>query len=416
MDLYPDDIPLKHSVPYIKDEQYWIRSYHSKFSLCRDVEVVDWKEKYLSKYLQDYLENANPDVFIEEDAAELAQLVSPYIKKLVIEQLNVVRQPEPSIPLDDDKVEDVCPFSVPKVYDHIPLEPVLRNLRNLEEISLIFGMNNVEESYLPRYFKFSLEDCDSLCGGLKELQRLRVFRINRSNLDCSKAKLLLQNLVKISSIEELDFNHCRIGDYGMKALAGFIMIHKNLRIVRIANNCFKEVGVQGIAYALQMKPAAPLQLLDCSLNFFSVESASKLAAALVRCKEKPQTLILNSCGFHGDSAEKIVGLLSLNRGLTRLDMAANNLSGAAEKTLIISLEKNRKMLKLDFRGTHISTETQARVDELLERNRELMHVKVESSEEIPPLYLDEPEYLVWEYNPDNPHHIPGKYPPRIPQV
>lgn len=34
-----------------------------------------WKGKFLSACLQDYLESVNPDVFIEEDAVELATLV-----------------------------------------------------------------------------------------------------------------------------------------------------------------------------------------------------------------------------------------------------------------------------------------------------------------------------------------------------
>lgn len=47
----------------------------------------------------------------------------------------------------------------------------------------------------------------------------------------------------------------------------------------------------------------------------------------------------------------MAGLLSLNRGLTRLDMAANDLSGEAEKTLISALEQNRNVLRVDLRRT-----------------------------------------------------------------
>ncbi|XP_039758793.1 uncharacterized protein LOC120632830 [Pararge aegeria] len=327
----------------------------------------------------------------------------------------MVRQPRPPVSRDD-AVEDTCDFSVPKLYDHIPLEPVLIRLYNLQEISLIFGVNNLEDEYLTRYFELSISDCESLCRGLEHLQHLRTFRINRSNLDCSKVKIILQSLVKKESIEELDFNHCKIGDYGMKALGGFIYMHKNVKRVRIANNRFKEIGVQGIAYALQMKPAAPIELLDFSLNPMSLECATIFAAAFVRCKEKPQTLTVNSCGFSGHSAEKMAGLLTLNRGLTRLDMAANNLSGEAEKTLIRALEQNKRVLRVDLRSTHISEETQAKVDHLLERNKKLVGVETEPSEEIPPLYLNEPEYLIWEYNPNNPDYIPGIYPERVPEV
>ncbi|XP_073957248.1 uncharacterized protein isoform X2 [Choristoneura fumiferana] len=397
------------------DEQYWKRSFYFKFPSRLELGVSFWKGKFLSACLQDYLENVNPDVFIEEDAVELATLVSPYIYELGLNQLQIVRQPLPPV-LNDYVVEDTCPFSVTKVFDHIPLEPVLVRLYNLQEISLVFGINNVQDGYLTRYFEFSIADCESLCRGLEDLRHLKLFRINRSNLDCSKVKIILQHLVKKESIEELDFNHCKIGDYGMKALGGFIYTHPNVKRVRIANNRFKEVGVQGIAYALQMKPAAPIELLDFSLNPMSIECATMFAAAFVRCKEKPQTLIVNSCGFYGGSAEKMAGLLSLNRGLTRLDMAANNLSGEAEATLIRAVEQNRVIQRIDLRRTHISDETQAKIDELLERNKLLLGEEREPSEEIPPLYLNEPEYLIWEYNPNNPNYIPGRYPERVPEV
>lgn len=64
----------------------------------------------------------------------------------------------------------------------------------------------------------------------------------------------------------------------------------------------------------------------------------------------------------------------------------------------------------------ISEKTQARVEELLQRNKDLLEQEMEPSDEIPPLYLNEPEYLIWEYNPNNPDYIPGRYPERVPEV
>lgn len=69
-----------------------------------------------------------------------------------------------------------------------------------------------------------------------------------------------------------------------------------------------------------------------------------------------------------------------------------------------------------FQFLDISDETQAKVNELLDRNKKLLGVEREPSDEIPPLYLNEPEYLIWEYNPNNPDYIPGRYPPRTPEV
>lgn len=179
----------------------------------------------------------------------------------------MVKQPVPPLH-DDDVIEDTCVYSVPRVYDHLPLEPILVKLYNLREISIVFAKNNLEENYLPRYFELSMQDCEYLCRGLENLKHIKILRINRTNLCSSKVKYILEHLVTKECIEELDFNHCTIGDYGMKALGGFIFVHPGLRVVRIANNRFKELGVQGIAYALQMKPAAPIELLGKFRSIF----------------------------------------------------------------------------------------------------------------------------------------------------
>lgn len=63
----------------IQDEQYWKNSFYTKFPSRKELGVTYWKGKYLSACLQDYLETSNPDVFVEEDAAELAKLVSAMI-------------------------------------------------------------------------------------------------------------------------------------------------------------------------------------------------------------------------------------------------------------------------------------------------------------------------------------------------
>lgn len=65
-----------------QDEQYWKRSFYSKFPSRKEMGVTFWKGKFLSACLQDYLENVNPDVFIEEDAVDLAKLVIIFILSL----------------------------------------------------------------------------------------------------------------------------------------------------------------------------------------------------------------------------------------------------------------------------------------------------------------------------------------------
>lgn len=82
----------------------------------------------------------------------------------------------------------------------------------------------------------------------------------------------------------------------------------------------------------------------------------------------------------------------------------------------MSIKSQDSGLKYENTFADISDETQAKVNELLERNKNLVGLEREPSDEIPPLYLNEPEYLIWEYNPNNPDYIPGRYPKRVPEV
>lgn len=83
---------------------------------------------------------------------------------------------------------------------------------------------------------------------------------------------------------------------------------------------------------------------------------------------------------------------------------------------MLSLHTAEKKIQRIYLFLDISDETKAKVDELLKRNHDLLGQDREPSDEIPPLYLNEPEYLIWEYNPNNPDYIPGRYPTRIPEV
>lgn len=47
----------------------------------------------------------------------------------------------------------------------------------------------------------------------------------------------------------------------------------------------------------------------------------------------------------------MAGLLCLNRGLLKFEIAANDLSGEAETTLINALTLNRNILTIDLRRT-----------------------------------------------------------------
>lgn len=107
-------------------------------------------------------------------------------------------------------------------------------------------------------------------------------------------------------------------------------------------------------------------------------------------------------------------LVILNLHVTKLTIVIYYITTTASDSLYLIL--HTKLIILNNSFLDISEETQAKVDELLERNKNLLGQERELSDEIPPLFLNEPEYLVWEYNPSNPNYKPGRYPTRVPEV
>jgi hypothetical protein len=85
-----------------------------------------WKRLYLERHMQEYIENLNPEDFVQSEAERLVHLSSPYVKRFNIWQLQASRSP-------DFTEEDDCECSTEVgSADHINLQPFIKGLVNLE--------------------------------------------------------------------------------------------------------------------------------------------------------------------------------------------------------------------------------------------------------------------------------------------
>lgn len=60
-------------------------------------------------------------------------------------------------------------------------------------------------------------------------------------MNCTKVKYILRGLSNSQNMETLDFSHCKIGDDGASSIAKFIVKHKNLRSLILADNNFGRI-------------------------------------------------------------------------------------------------------------------------------------------------------------------------------
>lgn len=187
--------------------------------------------------------------------------LNEYITVLNIKQLQPTKCP-PLPNCKDGIIRDECirpDLDIP--LGHIPLNRPFSKLKHLTKIRLVFCFKPMKENFDWKVFKFSLADCDLICEGLNSVPDLKVLCINKCELDDIRSKIFFRFIGEKLSIEEIDFSNCYIGDEGMIALGGLLMEHTNLKVVRMRNNIFGDIGIEGLGSALSKGPAGPLYTL-----------------------------------------------------------------------------------------------------------------------------------------------------------
>lgn len=79
-------------------------------------------------------------------------------------------------------------------------------------------------------------------------------------------------------IEELDLSHCKLADTGAHAVGEFLLMHRKLRTVHLANNNIGPNGIAGIVYGLIKASSSALKNLDLRLNPLQSEGANHICA------------------------------------------------------------------------------------------------------------------------------------------
>lgn len=100
---------------------------------------LSWKVLYIEKYIQHLIEEAQPQYNDEDNFSEITTLCSPYIKKLMITQLQAWKPP---LTWEKEDIPEFYPI------DHINIEPILAKLCNIEELGIIYGSRKCSTSYI----------------------------------------------------------------------------------------------------------------------------------------------------------------------------------------------------------------------------------------------------------------------------
>ena len=315
-------LPLKVTATVIEEEGYWQRCCKARWDIC-DVSAFggSWKRMYFEKNLQNIIEKFVPETTDSTELDETLALSANYVKKLDITQL--LPPVKETARGDGDDMSDAGSDSGdgPEV-DHFDFAPALKQLPNLEEFHLTYGVKDCGMNFEWNLFQFTARDCLLLAKCIAACKTLKVFRLHQSKVDDDKVRVLISHILDHPGLIELDLSHNMIGDRGARAVGKFLNNHSKLTRLNICDNVIRAAGAQAIAHALTKNTT--LTQLNMRLNRLGDEGGQAICRALL----KNNTLREVNLGSN-DLTEPTAAILSQvvvqNSTVKNFDLSCNRL-------------------------------------------------------------------------------------------
>ncbi|ORX55850.1 hypothetical protein BCR36DRAFT_172959 [Piromyces finnis] len=452
LDKISTDTPLEITAHLIEDQNYWKRCALENFKNC-DVSKHrnNWKLLYFEllaqKTIEEYVprvdlpknDDDNDSIISDEDAARIEsienldkesqgsrlllnvknqeskdyteedqeedvqvsaienekkflsklELMSDYVKCLKIEQLNITEGLEL-------KKTDPLP-------DHTNVKDILSKLKNVEELSLYYGVKNCGLSFEWKYYGMTINDCINLHDALKNNNTLQSLTINSSQIDDNRMRLLCKVLLSNRVLNNLDLSHNSISEEGALALSKVLSKSTvNINYLSLFNNNINAKGANYLGKALcnnnklktlilGLNPITEEGGIDIlkgiynnqSLNYIDISSCQlKNTVIPVLCKlikkNSPilQTIIINSNNLGISKVQKNLFLKdSDNIDIIPQSSEESTNMDVFGKALFEATSMNKYLTKFDLRSTDLSVEYTVAIDEIIKENHSLVGLK-----------------------------------------
>ncbi|KAF5308657.1 hypothetical protein FQR65_LT06118 [Abscondita terminalis] len=374
LEILPTDVHLELAIAVIEEDFYWQRRYENDYGMLLQRKYKSWtyKQLYIEKHITDLIETLPPQDQDEESFGTLLEVCRDYVKRLVITQL---RRWLPPLTMTEDEYPEIYPV------DHIDFTLILQKLTEIEELSVIFGMNAVGDNFCWKMFKLSELDCSRIGSAIENLHKLQTLRIHRSQLGDGHCRELMKSCLSNQVLTELDLSHCAIGDQGALCVAKLITVHPNLRILKLNDNNIGKIGMEGIGFAILQKNSCPLVRLEVGMNTLGHDGFMGVLRCLSR-SNKPTEVCLNACMAENKTPFFIALLIGANNTLEMLDISSNWFGETGGDLLVKYLKYNTSLQRLDVRETDITEKQYNDIQKILRRNRKESYDTEEDEEEL----------------------------------
>ena len=277
---------------------------------------------YFERNLKDIIEHFVPETTDSTRLNETLVLSKNYVKKLDITQLLPPVREAPKGPDFDDASDAGSDAGDEPECDHFNFGPVLKQLPNLEELHLTYGVKDCGMNFEWTLFQFTARDCLQLAQCVAACKTLKVFRLHRSKVDDDKVRVLISHILDHPSLTGLDLSHNCIGDRGARAVGKFINNHSQLVTLNLCDNQIKATGAQAIAHALTKNTT--LLSLNLRLNRLGDEGGQAICRAMLK-NETLKDINLGSNEMAEPTAAILSQVVIKNMTIKSLDLSCNRL-------------------------------------------------------------------------------------------
>ncbi|KAF0023688.1 hypothetical protein F2P81_024318 [Scophthalmus maximus] len=311
-------LPLSVTANLIGDGVYWRRCCEQRWDLC-DVSNYghSWKRMFLERRLQGIIELFMPDVTDPKTVLEMVPHCRNHVKRLDISQL---------LPPLKEEVEYGSELTIDNEYDGVSMDHfdfgiLLDKLTGLEELHLVYRVQQCGLNFEWKMFEMTARDCESLAKALKSCKTLKLLRLHQSHIEDIKCRMLVKHLLDHPSLRELDFSHNLIGDRGARAI-GKLLTRSKLKTLNLCDNNITDPGAKAIAHALSKN--STLLSLNLRLNRLRDEGGQALGEALLS-NNTLRHLHLGGNEVTGPTAIALSKVLVQNSTLKSINLSCNNL-------------------------------------------------------------------------------------------
>lgn len=173
-ELLSPSLPLRVTANLLGDGVYWRRCCEQRWAICDISHYGDsWKRMFFEKHLENIIELFIPTVTDPTTVLDMVPLCKDYVKRLEITQLlPPIKEPQWEDDHDPDSSSDTD-YDPPAI-DHFDFSILLHQLSSLEELQLVYRVNQCGMNFEWTMFEMTDKDCLALAKVLKSCTTLKV--------------------------------------------------------------------------------------------------------------------------------------------------------------------------------------------------------------------------------------------------